>query len=144
MRSSPFILLVEDCEDAVTALQMALETHYRCPVHYARDAACALDILGALGAPLAVITDLHLPGVDGFELIALVRRNDSCARTPIIVLSADTHPRTPGRVLELGADAFFEKPCSPDGICLQLERILHAKNGSAGSSQRPLSSGPNG
>ena len=128
------------------ALQMALETHYGCPVRYARDAARALGILGEYGAPVAMITDLHLPGIDGFELIGLVRGRDSCARTPIVVLSADTHPGTPGRVLELGADAFFEKPCSPAGICLQLERIIHAKNGSAGASQFswPSDASPNG
>lgn len=130
MKLPPFILLVEDCEEAVTALQMALEAYYRCPVKYARDAAEALDILKAHGAPAAVITDLHLPGMDGFDLIGMVRRLDCCAQTPILVLSADTHPRTPGRVLELGADAFFEKPCSPAGICLELEHILNAKNSS--------------
>jgi DNA-binding response OmpR family regulator len=125
---------------------MALEAHYRFPVRYARDAAHAFGILGEYGAPVALITDLNLPDVDGFELIGLFRRYDSCARTPIIVLSADTHPGTPVRVLELGADAFFEKPCSPAGICLQLERILHAKNGSADSSQfsRPSGASPNG
>ena len=142
MNSSPFILLVEDCEEAVAVLQLALETHFHCPVHCAPDAPRALAILDAEGAPLAIVTDLHLPGVDGFQLIELIRGYHSCALTPIVVLSADTHSRTPRRVLELGADAFFEKPCSPMGICLQLEQILHAKNGSGASSQLSTPSGP--
>ena len=53
----------------------------------------------------AVITDLHMPHMDGFELIERVRAADGLAYVPIIVVSGDSDPDTPDRVRRLGADA---------------------------------------
>jgi len=147
MTPDPYILIVDDCEDAVPALQIALESFYHCKVRHSPDGAHALELLSRSEAqPLAVITDLNLPETDGFELIGSLRANGLWAHTPIIVISADTHPQTPGRVRALGADAFFAKPYSPAGVCQTLERILHAKDerrnpapvpGDPGSSKHP-------
>ena len=129
MSADAYILIVEDCEEAVPALQIALEKFYHCKVRHSPSGAHALDLLAREDEqPLAIITDLNLPGTDGFELIASLRGNGLWAHTPIIVISADTNPQTPGRVRKLGADAFFAKPYSPAGICQSLERILHAKD----------------
>jgi CheY-like chemotaxis protein len=142
MKADPYILIVDDCEDAVPALQIALETFYHCKVRHSPDGAHALDLLAQAGEqPLAIITDLNLPETDGYELIGSLRANGQWAHTPIIVISADTHPQTPGRVRELGADAFFAKPYSPAGVCQSLERILHAKDEHRNSAPVPGSPG---
>jgi CheY-like chemotaxis protein len=138
-----FILIVEDCDEAVAALQIALESFYRCPVLHAPDGARALAMLEAeSNAPLAVITDLNLPGLDGYQLLERLRGDRRFRQTPVVVISADTDPRTPERVRTLGADAFFSKPYSPAGVCKNLEKILHAKRELVASDTRP--SGPDG
>jgi CheY-like chemotaxis protein len=140
--AEPFILIVDDCEDAVPALEIALQTFYHCNVRHSPNGAHALATLtNSDQQPLAIITDLNLPDTDGYQLIGSLRGNGQWAHTPIIVISADTHPQTPGRVRELGADAFFSKPYSPAGICQSLERILHAKDEhhTSGDSARSLS-----
>ncbi len=129
MTADRFILIVEDCAEAVPALQIALEAFYECPVKHAINGSLALEFLGAASAaPLAVITDLNLPGVDGYELIRHIRSNRQLSQTPILVISADTDPRTSDRVRSLGADVFFSKPYSPAGVCQSLEKILDAKS----------------
>jgi CheY-like chemotaxis protein len=128
MSPDRFILLVEDCDEAVDALQIALEAFYHCPVLHSPDGSQALQLLAsAKSTPLAVITDLNLPGVDGYRLIEHIRSHRHLADTPLIVISADPDPRTSERVRALGADAFFPKPYSPVGVCQSLEKILDAK-----------------
>jgi two-component system chemotaxis response regulator CheY len=123
------ILIVEDCEDAVPALQIALESYYACPVHHVPDGALAVEyLLAAYPTPLAIVTDLNLPAMHGFELIERIRQSKSWSRIPIIVISADTDPLTPRRAREVGADAFFQKPYSPGAICRSLDGILHDKH----------------
>ena len=72
------------------------------------------------------MTDLNMPRMDGFELIRRVRQDRRLSRTPIIVVSADTDPATPGRIADLGVDAFFPKPFSPAQVRRRLEQLLNA------------------
>jgi CheY-like chemotaxis protein len=70
------------------------------------------------------VLDLHMPAMDGFELIRRIRGDARYARVPIIVVSADTDPRTPERTYRLGANAYFSKPCSPASVRHKLEELL--------------------
>ena len=73
----------------------------------------------------AVITDLQLPYVDGFELIEIIRGQARYSGLPIVVLSGDSHPDTPERLRLLGANAFFPKPYSPSDVRHTLEDLLN-------------------
>ncbi len=75
----------------------------------------------------ALVTDLNMPRMDGFELIERVRAQVRYARLPIIVVSGDADPRTPDRLARLGVDAFFSKPYSPAEVRRKLEQLLNAK-----------------
>lgn len=122
------ILIVEDCEEAVPPLEIALQSHFGAPVRHSLDAEGALEILAESAYMLlAVITDLNLPCKTGFELIEGIRGSDTGALLPLIVVSANGESQARERALQLGADAFFVKPCSPAAICQSLERILHEK-----------------
>jgi CheY-like chemotaxis protein len=74
----------------------------------------------------AIITDLNMPRMDGFELIRRVREDGRMEGVPIIVVSADTDPRTPERIAQMKVDAFFAKPFSPAQVRRKLEQLLHA------------------
>jgi CheY-like chemotaxis protein len=89
----------------------------------------ALRILDGSATPVrAVVTDLNMPRMDGYELIRRIRSDTRLRATPIIVVSADTDPNTPERVAALGVDAFFPKPFSPAQVRRTLEQLLNGKN----------------
>ena len=79
-------------------------------------------------AVCAVITDLNMPHMDGFEFIERIRAEPRHRRLPIIVISGDTDPQTPERISALGANAFFSKPYSPAQVRLKLEQLLDANS----------------
>jgi len=120
------VLIVED-SDNVAPLEIALASLNGIRVIVLPDGRQALALLRANSADFAaVITDLHLPDVDGFELIEAIRADQRYSRLPIVVVSGDSHPDVPNRLRHLGADAFFSKPYSPAEIRQTLEGLLHA------------------
>jgi CheY-like chemotaxis protein len=119
------VLIVEDDAD-VAPLEIALAGLGGVNVHVFSDARAALSFLDEnCNNIAAVVTDLNLPHLDGFELMAAIRSNKRYARFPIIVVSGNGHPDVPKRVLQMGADAFFSKPYSPAEIRQTLARLLH-------------------
>lgn len=77
------------------------------------------------GGLAAVITDLQMPAMDGFELIARIRADLRYARLPILVISANTDPSTMRRAHELGANVFLAKPWSSAKLHRRLEQLLY-------------------
>ena len=119
------ILLVDDAEDCLSMLELALHGMPGVQMRSARNAEDALTLLAG-GRVSAVITDLQLPGMTGLELIAQIRGEQSVQRVPIIVVSAAADPSAPQQALASGADAFFAKPFSPAAVRRKLEELIHA------------------
>ena len=120
------VLIVEDVETCAATLELAFSAIPDLAVVLASTAYQALRILEREDGICAVVTDLNLPRMDGFQLIERSRRQARTARLPVIVVSGDTDPATPERVYRLGADAFFSKPYSPALVRQTLEQLLDA------------------
>ncbi|HWB85571.1 MAG TPA: response regulator [Bryobacteraceae bacterium] len=121
------VLIVEDSENCASTLEIAFLGIPGVAVRVAPSALDALGILNEDGVRIrAVVTDLNMPRMDGFELIRRIREDRHLAGTPIIVVSADPDPATPERISKLGVDAFFPKPYSPSQVRKKLEQLLNA------------------
>ena len=121
------VLIVEDSENSAATLEIAFLGIPGLSVLLATSALEALRILHRPGTAVrAVVTDLNMPRMDGFEMIRRIREDQGLSSTPIIVVSADTDPGTPERVAQLGVSAFFPKPYSPALVRRKLEQILDA------------------
>lgn len=123
------VVIVEDAESCAVTLEVAFLSIPDVTVLQAPTAQQALQILQAHGGDIAaVVTDLNMPRMDGYELIARLRADRRFARLPVIVVSGDTDPRTPERIKRLGADAYFPKPYSPAQVRDKLEQLLNANS----------------
>jgi two-component system, cell cycle response regulator DivK len=75
--------------------------------------------------PDVVVTDLNIPGIDGFEL---TRRLKQDARTRLVPVLAVTgyaaFAADPGRAQRAGCDAVLEKPCSPDDLETAIRQLM--------------------
>src|SRR5437867_10418175 len=118
------VLIVEDSDTTADTLGIALLALPDVSVAHAPSGRKAWQLIQRERVA-AIITDLHMPHMDGFELIERVREARRLANVPIIVLSGDSDPETPERVRRLGADAYFAKPYSPAAVRDTLERLLH-------------------
>jgi CheY-like chemotaxis protein len=120
---------VEDSEQSAAPLEIALMGIPGLSVLMASSAMEALRMLDSNDSVQAIVTDLNMPRMDGFELIRRVRSDRRLCGTPIIVVSADTDPSTPDRVARMGVSAFFSKPYSPAQVRRKLEQILNGTTG---------------
>ena len=87
-----------------------------------------LEALGKLRSKAyrLVLTDLEMPRMDGFELLAELRRSPGLNSPPVIVSSTASDPATRRRVLDLGARAFVAKPVDPDELERAVSGLLNA------------------
>jgi len=119
------VLVVDDAEDCASTLDLALQLLPGVTVLTAGSAEAPLALLER-DAVVAVITDIHLPEMSGLELIAHIRAQPRLRALPILVVSADSDPRTPAHAIGLGANAYFAKPFSPGAVRRKLEELMHA------------------
>ena len=122
------VLLVDDAEDCIATLEFALEPLPGIAIRSASTAEAALAML-ASETVSAVVTDLQLPGMNGLEMIASIRKRPWLRSVPIVAISANADPSVPQAALDSGADAFFSKPFSPSVLRKKLEGLLHAHKG---------------
>jgi CheY-like chemotaxis protein len=120
------VLIIED-DDNATPLEIALAALDGVKVVILANGREAIELLRLPSMNIiAVVTDLHVPHVDGFELIKTIRADERYSRLPVVVVSGDTHPEIPERLRTLGADAFFPKPYSPAEVRTTLRGLLNA------------------
>jgi CheY-like chemotaxis protein len=115
------VLVVEDDRDVREALE-ALLGEERFIVRTARHGREALDRLLAGLRPSAILLDLRMPVMDGFEFCARKVADPALAPIPVVVISADHGAAA--RIAPLCAAAYLPKPIDVDALLGILERLL--------------------
>jgi len=116
------ILLIEDDEDLGEGLEQALNWEgYQ--VKRVKDGFAAEDILVNKKENFdAIILDCGLPGMDGTEVIKIIR--DKGIDTPIIIITTRALEKIEGIGFDNGADGYFEKPFNFDELCYHLNHLI--------------------
>ncbi len=120
MRSK--ILVVDDEPEAVELLEFNLK-QAGFDVISAEDGAEALKKARS-ALPSLIVLDLMLPEVDGLEVCKMLRRDQTTARIPIIMLTAKAAEMDRIVGLELGAEDYITKPFSPRELVLRVKKVL--------------------
>ena len=121
----PTILLVDDNEEIIEFLAEVLGAQYA--VLKAFDGGEALSILEKEAVHL-VVSDVMMPGMDGFDLCRLIKTNFDFSHIPVILLTAKNTLQSKIEGLKLGADAYIEKPFSPEHLEVQIANLLSNRN----------------
>ena len=111
------VLLVEDDRRSADLMRILLvDQGFRVVV--ATSGEEALEVLGR-GVPAAVVLDIRLPGISGWEVLARVKGDATSAHVPVIVVSIVDDR---GRGYALGADDYLVKPVQRDLLVRSLQR----------------------
>ena len=114
------ILIVEDAIDQAMFLRAMLESTELYEVEWAQDGGRALQMFEDHEFD-AVLTDLNLPGMDGFDLTRELKR---ISKVPIIAVTGYTHQSYFESAYRAGADALLNKPVSQDEVVARLRDLL--------------------
>ena len=112
------ILLADDEDDVKIVLKMFLETK-------GYTVCTAFDGLDAIEQarqekPDAILLDVMMPLIDGFEVCKKLKADPATARIPVVMLSAASHSESVQKGLNAGAVEYMIKPFEPE----QLEQLL--------------------
>ena len=118
---NPVILVVDDNEEILDFIEQELNDKYT--VVRALNGSEALQILNT-EAIQAVVSDVMMPVMDGFELCRRIKQNFEHSHVPVILLTAKNTLQSKIEGLELGADAYIEKPFSPEYLRVQIANLL--------------------
>jgi CheY-like chemotaxis protein len=117
------ILIVEDEPDSADVVRRILvKVGMNCRI--AETAEIALGTLNADPDFQAVIVDLALPEMDGFELMQTIRRSPHIARLPLIAVTAFHIPELRVKVMDSGFDAYFPKPLDKNLFVQGLQQLI--------------------
>ena len=123
------VLLAED-NPTIQLVAARLLRRWSARVTVVDDGAQCLDALGRDGFD-AVLMDLQMPVLDGFDATAQIRAHDDDAirGVRVIALTADASPDARARALSAGADAVVTKPYRPEELFTALSRARHPPPG---------------
>lgn len=119
------ILIVEDSPTQAERLKHLLESHG----HGVRVAADGQEALRTLreGRSELVITDVVMPGMDGYELCEAIKADEKLREVPVILLTSLSEPQDVIRSLQCGADNFVRKPYDERYLLSRITNILTSR-----------------
>ena len=117
----PVLLLIDDNEEILEFIEHELNEKYT--VIKAMNGQEGLEVLKDDAVQL-IICDIMMPVMDGFELCRTIKTNFEYSHIPVILLTARNTLQSKIEGLELGADAYIEKPFSPDYLRVQIANLL--------------------
>jgi CheY-like chemotaxis protein len=85
--------------------------------------------------PDLILLDMSLPGIDGWEVTAELKRNDKTKHIPIVALTAHALQTERQRTERAGCDGFLAKPCAPPDLLAEISRLLGRHTGSGSVSR---------
>ncbi|MFT3903025.1 MAG: response regulator [Niabella sp.] len=121
----PVVLLVDDNKEILDFIESNLMDNF--DIVKAFDGAEALSYLQEDAVQL-IVSDVMMPVMDGFELCRRIKSDVELSHLPIILLTAKDTLQAKLEGLELGADAYIEKPFSPRHLKMQITNLLDNRN----------------
>ena len=108
-------LIIDDNRQTADALNQMLEVlGFKARVAYGSSA--GMELLGSGFTPKFICLDINMPGVDGTEILAYLRREPRLIPVPVFVITSDDQPETRAKVMKLGATVMLIKPATIDAM----------------------------
>jgi two-component system cell cycle response regulator DivK len=120
---NPSVLLVEDDRDGRLLFAEWLEqAGFR--VAQAHNGLQALE-RAVEAAPDVVVTDLNIPGIDGYELTRRLKQDPRTREIPVVAVTGyAAFAADPGRAHRAGCDAVLAKPCTAEDLETAIRRLI--------------------
>jgi two-component system, OmpR family, alkaline phosphatase synthesis response regulator PhoP len=87
--------------------------------------------------PDLIVLDVMLPKADGFEVFRALKKKETTANIPILMVTAKSEDTDIVSALELGADDYITKPFSPKVLIARIRAVLRRSKDTAGTSTSP-------
>ncbi|MBV72246.1 MAG: response regulator [Myxococcales bacterium] len=119
---SPLILIAEDDPKTLRLVgEVVQRAGYRAAL--AKHGVGAVKLLKR-ARPDLIILDLRMPRMDGFQLLELLKKYETSASIPVVVLTGSNSPMDIDRAMQLGITDYLVKPISPRKLITRIQKLL--------------------
>jgi chemotaxis protein histidine kinase CheA/ActR/RegA family two-component response regulator len=122
---APYLLVVDDSPSVRRVVSNMLKAN-GWEVVTARDGIEALEQI-ARERPAAVLLDIEMPRMDGYELMASIRAQEQYRDLPLITLTSRAASKHRQRAIQLGADEYIVKPYQDQQLLSVINRLVQAR-----------------
>ncbi|MBL3658203.1 response regulator [Fulvivirga sediminis] len=119
------ILIIDDDEAMRWLIKKMLEKEFE--VDAFSHVGNALKHMNMYGKPDVIITDIHLPVIDGKDFLTNLKTNGLYTGIPIIVISSRQDVVTKEQCLKAGADDYLVKPFNPEHLIESITNVMNNK-----------------
>ena len=119
------ILIIEDDEDIRELMRESL-THQEYNIIVAESGQSGVDQAQKY-LPDAIVCDIMMPGLDGYEVFKTLRHNPNTAMIPFIFLTAVDSEEERAYALKLGVEDYLNKPCTIKQLKDAIAKVLNLK-----------------
>lgn len=116
------VLLVDDDRQQRRAIEISLREVGRVFLE-AADGEVAID-LAVREKPDIILTDYHMPHINGIELVQQIRSNPFTAHIPVIMVSGETDPQERVTMIRAGVDDVVLKPYDPQELAARVDMVV--------------------
>ena len=111
MRSLCILLVDDDKIERLKFKKVCQEANFKSNIIEAKDGETALLLLDDCKTPFdLIISDLNMPGIDGFEFLSTLKNNSKLKNIPIVILSTSQRKIDLDRCYKFGISGYFTKP----------------------------------
>lgn len=121
-RTEPTIIVADDDRTTIMMVQSILRT-WKINCRVAHNGKDALELTKELG-PDALLLDVGMPDMDGFQVLAALRADPATRTTPVVMLTAAQSETEIVRGFDLGADDYITKPFRAHEMLARLKRLV--------------------
>ena len=119
------VLYVEDNPANLKLVEQIVQRHAAVELLMAPSGSLGLD-LARSHRPDLLLLDIHLPDIDGFEVLARLRADAQTRHIPVVAVTAQAMPDDVKRVMAAGFDGYLAKPLDLASFDALLDRMLRA------------------
>jgi len=116
------IVMADDDSTTVALVKATLES-YQIECRIAADGGQVLEMIAA-SAPSAVLLDVNVANLDGFEVLAALKRDEATSDIPVVFLTSRQQETDIVRAFGLGAADYIVKPFSPMELAARIKRLI--------------------
>jgi len=118
------VLIIEDNDDMLQFLRMNLEDYYE--IYTTNNGEEGLQMVNEKGPDL-VISDIMMPGIDGFEVCSAIKDNIITSHIPVILLTAKNDEMSRSEGYSRGADSYIYKPFSIKTLRVRIDKMIEQR-----------------
>jgi len=124
------VLIVDDSKSMRRVIRKSLEISGFSIGEYieAENGQEALDLIEGKWIDL-ILSDIHMPVMDGFGFIRCLKKIDMYMDIPVIFVTTEANEERLRELMSLGATGYIRKPFRPEEICSFLNRVMGETNG---------------